>query len=138
MTVRSRLASVALVVIAVLLSTSGTADAQQRQRIARTPPGASPEFVIRCFVPNCGKCNTFNPYLCAECNVGYQLSAGFVCRSCQPGYEQNLDVQTFTCSKCPPGFTSNGGSGEASQCFPITATQARRLFQSDAAEDLWA
>jgi hypothetical protein len=142
MTVRARLA-VLLVVVAAVLLMSGPVDAQRQARIARNPGGpisnpgnGQPQFVIRCFVANCGQCNTFNPYICAQCNVGYQLSAGYACRSCQPGFEQNLDVQTFTCTKCPDGYTSNGGSGDASQCYKITATVARRLFEAD--EDMWA
>jgi hypothetical protein len=101
------------------------------------PRGTSPAIVIRCFVPNCGKCNNFNPYLCAQCNVGYQLTGAFACNSCAPGYEQNLEVQTFTCSACPPGTTSPGGTGGASQCVLITATAGRRLFEADD-ENLWA
>lgn len=125
---RTRLA--VLLVAAIALALGGSADAQ------RASPSTNPAIVIRCFVPNCGKCNTFNPYICTQCNTGYQLSAGFACRSCQPGYEQNLDVQSFTCTKCQDGFTSNGGVGEASQCYKITATSGRRLFDAD--EDLWA
>lgn len=127
-------------VLATLLMMSGSADAQgaRQQRISRPQPGgANPELLVRCFVPNCGKCNGFNPYLCAQCNVGYQLTGAFSCNSCAPGYEQNLEERTFVCVACGPGFTSPGGTGEASQCTPITATAARRLFGADE-QDLWA
>jgi hypothetical protein len=147
--------------LATLLVMGGSAEAQgtiRQQRLSRNPggggppgnsppgppgppgppPGTNPAILVRCFVPNCGKCNNFNPYLCAQCNGGYQLTGAFACNSCAPGFEQNLDSQTFTCSGCPAGFTSNGGVGEASQCYRITATTARRLFESGAEEDLWA
>jgi hypothetical protein len=125
--------------LATLLIMGGFADAQatdRQQRISRNP-GTSPAILVRCFVPNCGKCNNFNPYLCAACNVGYQLTGAFSCNSCAPGFEQNFEVQTFTCSACPAGQTSPGGTGEGSQCVPITASAARRLFAADE-EDLWA
>lgn len=128
-----------LLVIATLLAMGGSADAQEirQQRIPRTQPGdASTEVLVRCFVPYCSKCNSFNPYLCAACNVGYQLTGAFSCNSCAPGYEQNLEERTFVCVQCAPGFTSDGGVGVDSQCYPITDTVARRLFGSD--DELWA
>jgi hypothetical protein len=75
-------------VLAMLLMMSGSADAQgaRQQRIPRNQPGgANPELLVRCFVPSCAKCNGFNPYLCAQCNVGYQLTGAFSCNSCAPG-----------------------------------------------------
>jgi hypothetical protein len=130
-------------VLAILLATGGSADAQgtnqRTSRISRNPGGGTnPAILVRCFVPNCGRCNNFNPYLCAQCNVGYQLTGAFSCNSCAPGFFQNLEVQTFTCSACPSGTTSPGGTGEGSQCVPITTALGRRLLAADAEEDLWA
>ena len=136
-------AAVALAFAIILVIGLGSADAQgatqRTSRISRNPGGGTnPALLLRCFVPNCGKCNNFNPYLCAQCNVGYQLTGAFSCNSCAPNYEQNLEVQTFTCSACPGGTSSPGGTGEGSQCTPITANAGRRLFAADADEDLWA
>jgi len=112
---------------------------QRTSRISRNSGGGTnPAIVRRNFVPNRGQANAFNPYLCAQCKVGYQLTDAFSCNSCAPGFEQNIEVQTFTCSACPPGTTSPGGVGGGSQCVAITATAARRLFADDEAEDLWA
>lgn len=155
MSVKVHGAAIALVLATLLLSGSG-AEAQGRPqrppgnpgnspprppgppRPRGPPEGSNPGLLRRCFVPNCGTCNNFNPYLCAQCNGGYQLTGGFSCNSCAPGNEQNLEVQTFTCSGCPAGTTSPGGTGQGSQCVPITATSARRLFGADSEEDLWA
>lgn len=125
-------AAIALALVAVLVVCGRPAGAQGVQR--RTS-GTTPAAVIRCFVPNCSRCNGFNPYFCAQCRAGYQLDAAFTCNSCQAGYQQNLEVQTFTCTRCPVGFTSPGGVGLASQCVEITVTSGRRLFDID--EDLW-
>jgi hypothetical protein len=92
--------------------------------------------VVQCFVPYCTRCQTYNPYLCAACGTGYQLTASFGCQSCARNYEQNLDVQTFQCVPCPDGYTSNGGVGAASQCEPITTSTGRRLFAD--LDDAWA
>lgn len=112
---------------------------QRTSRISRkSGGGTNPAIVRRNFVPKCGQANALNPYLCAQCKVGYQLTDAFSCNSCAPGFEQNIEVQTFTCSACPPGTTSPGGVGGGLQCVAITATAARRLFADDEAEDLWA
>jgi hypothetical protein len=136
-------------VLATLLVMGGTVEAQgtRQQRVPRPPrgppgppgqPGANPQILVRCFVPSCSKCNNFNPYLCAECGAGYQLTASFACNSCAPNYEQNLEERSFVCQACPQGTTSPGGTGGGSQCVPITATTAaRRLFGADE-DDLWA
>lgn len=137
MVARSRLASALLLVAATLLAAVGSADAQVSRPGENNNQRQQPQLVVRCFVANCDKCNTFNPYICVQCKVGYQQSAGLACRSCARGYEQNLDVQTFTCSKCPAGTDSPGGTGEASQCKPISVTSGRRLFEASD-EDLWA
>jgi hypothetical protein len=118
--------------------TSSSRLVRSRTRPAPTPSRPNPAIVSRCFVPSCAACSRFNPYICVSCGTGYQLSAGGGCRSCSPNYEQNLDVQTFTCTKCPDGYTSPGGSGEASQCYKITATQGRRLFSDENEWDAWA
>lgn len=115
-------------------SPTGTANAQQNPASRRN----NPALTVRCFVANCPRCNAFNPYICAQCATGYQLTAALACNSCARGYEQNLDAQTFTCSACPAGFDSPGGTGEASQCSAITTTSGRRLFERTDAEDLWA
>jgi hypothetical protein len=133
-----------VLLIASVLATCGFAEAQTtagrtRQAGANLPASASvrPASVTRCFVANCSRCNSFNPYFCAECGLGYALTSGFSCTSCAPGFEQNLDVQTFTCSACPAGTTSPGGTGQESQCEPIpTVTTGRRLFGAE--DDLWA
>jgi hypothetical protein len=106
--------------------------------IAVSRRNATPAVLVRCFAANCAKCNNFNPYVCAQCNPGYQLTAAFSCNSCAPGYEQNLDVQTFTCTACPSGYWSNGGTGQASQCYKLTTTSGRRLFEQADVDDLWA
>jgi hypothetical protein len=146
-----------VLIIALMLATCGVAQAQtsrqrppvntrprvNQQRQTRQPGANLPApaavrtgTITRCFVPNCPRCNNFNPYFCAECGGGYALTSSFSCSSCAPGFEQNLDVQTFTCSACPPGTTSNGGTGAGSQCQPITTTTGRRLFSAE--DDIWA
>lgn len=91
---------------------------------------------LACFVRNCAVCNRRNSYVCAQCRPGYALTNGVACNSCAPNYQQNLDLQSFTCDACPAGTTSNGGTGEASQCTPISVSSGRRLFEFE--EDLWA
>jgi hypothetical protein len=136
----------ALLMLIVLLAISPvTTRAQQRPspttRIGGQPTAsaagrASPNVVAACFVRNCLTCNSRNSYLCTRCLEGYVLTASLNCNSCAPGYEQNLDERTFVCVKCPPGFTSPGGTGEASQCVPISVTTGRRLFGEEG--DMWS
>lgn len=119
-------------------SPTANANANLNPAASRNPNAATPAVLVRCFAANCAKCNAFNPYVCAQCTPGYQLSAALSCNSCAPGYEQNLDVQTFTCTACPSGFFSNGGTGLASQCYKLTTTGGRRLFEKTDVDDLWA
>lgn len=104
----------------------GQADAQAR-----------PNILVSCFVRNCGTCSRRNPYVCTVCGTGYALTASSACNSCAPGYEQNLDAQSFSCSKCPEGTTSPGGTGLASECTVISVTLGRRLFENTY-YDIWA
>jgi hypothetical protein len=96
-----------------------TAAASKPAAASAASAASAPRRLVRCFVPNCASCNTFNPYLCATCDgsAGYALDPPtLACGLCLPNFEQNLEERTFTCVACPPGVSSPGGKGEASQC----------------------
>lgn len=107
--------------------------------VGRVDAQARPNAINTCFVRNCpaGNCSIRNPYVCLRCATGYALTSASGCNSCAPGYEQNLDAQSFLCSKCPEGTTSPGGTGLASECKQISVTTGRRLFE-DTYDEMWA